>query len=454
MRLPDFLDQDATRSFSTGLYQEHLEETSFLYEQRVGLYHDPEVTWLEIGEFEERLEAHIVGLIVGDKLALDFCKTRAAEGDFGELYATVCVFCRQGQRDLVLAALDQLDPADAGKAGAVADALKYELPDAWFQDFLTLLASGDPKLAPILARAFGYRRLPCGPQLLSAVRHCATPALPGLIWTLGRIAYEPAKGPLLDYLRSEEEPVRAAAAMALARIGEPSVIDYCLGEAPSKSWAILPLGLAGGRATLGPLTELSKKNSTEGIIALGLLGDPVSVPLLISRLEQEEAGAHAAMALQCLTGACLCETVFVPDEVDEDELFESERERVKQGKTLDRGDGRPFGSNITRLSQSQDAWTNWWGANQDRFTPGTRYRNGGKFSPERLVETLTSERTPHRLRQYCCEELAIRYGNDFGLETDMPVRSQIPRLAEATAWSRSGATRFEEAAWYFGGYGT
>jgi uncharacterized protein (TIGR02270 family) len=442
------------RAFLIELYEEHLQEASFLYEQRRALYGNPEITWKKVGEFEERLEAHIDGLVVGDKLAIEVCKTRAAEGDLGELFAAMCVFCHQDQRDLALAALEQLDPADAEKLSAVADAIKYELPDPWFQDFLTLLASGDPKFPPILARAFGCRRFPCGPQLLSAVRHCATSALPELIWTLGRIAYEPAKGPLLDYLRSEEEPVRAAAAIALARIGEPSVIDYCLDEAPSKAWAILPLGLAGGRTALGPLTELSKKNSDAGIVALGLLGDPVSVPFLISRLEQEDTAPPAAMALQCLTGADLYEAVFVPDEVDEDELFESERERVKQGKTLDRGDGRPFGSNVTRLSQNQDAWTNWWGANQDRFITGTRYRNGGTFSPKRLIETLTAERTPRWLRQYCCEELAIRYGNDFGLETDMPVRSQILRLAEASAWSQSGATRFEEAAWYFGGYRT
>ena len=87
-------------------------------------------------------------------------------------------------------------------------------------------------------------------------------------------------------------------------------------------------------------------------------------------------------------------------------------------------------------------------------------RRGVEFEERSLAQHHGEEwrayaaRTPRWLRQYCCEELAIRYGNDFGLETDMPVRSQIPRLAEATAWSRSGATRFEEAAWYFGGYGT
>jgi uncharacterized protein (TIGR02270 family) len=440
----------STRAFYIDLYREHLEEASFLYEQRLALYPNPEVTWKKIGAFEERLEAHIDGLVVGDKLALDICKTHAAEGDFGELFAAMCVFCRQARRDLVLSALEQLDPGDNKKATAVADAFKFEIPDAWLSDFLTLLGSGDPKLAPILGRAFGYRRQQCGPQLMNAMRRCAPAALPGIVWSLGRIAYEPAKGPLLDYLHSEEEPVRSAAAIALARIGEHAVIDYCLGQAAANSWSILPLALAGGHSVLGPLTELSRKKAAECAIALGIIGDPASVPLLISLLEQEDASGPAALALLCITGADLYETVFVPDEMDEGELFDSEREQLKQGKPLDRGDGRPFGSNVTRLSQNPDDWNRWWRTNGTRFVPGVPYRHGGSLSPGRLTEMLAADRTPNVLRRFGCEELAIRYRSDFGLETDMPAVRQIKLLSEAAVWSTS-QVRFQEGAWYFAG---
>src|SRR5260370_5715159 len=117
------------RAFLVELYEEYLEEASFLYEQRLTLLHNPEVTWKKIGEFEERLEAHIDGLVVGDKLALEVCTRHADEGDYGELYTATCVFCRQDQRDSVLAIFDQLDPADTKKTSAVAAALKYELPE-------------------------------------------------------------------------------------------------------------------------------------------------------------------------------------------------------------------------------------------------------------------------------------------------------------------------------------
>jgi hypothetical protein len=67
--------------FSTGIYQEHLEEASFLYEQRLSLFDDPEIIWLDIEDFEERFEAHIDGLVVGEDLALLVCKTQEASGD-------------------------------------------------------------------------------------------------------------------------------------------------------------------------------------------------------------------------------------------------------------------------------------------------------------------------------------------------------------------------------------
>jgi uncharacterized protein (TIGR02270 family) len=442
----------SSRAFLIELYEEYLEEASFLYEQRRTLYKNPAISWTKIGEFEERLEAQIDGLIVGDKLALEVCTRHAAEGDSGELFAATCVFCRQDRRDLVLAIFEQLDPDDPKKAVAMADALKYELPNAWVTDLLLLLASGDPKLAPILARAFAYRRLPCGEQLMRAMKRCARSALPEVVWGLGRVPYEPSRGTLLDYLMNEEEPVRVAAAMSLARMGEPKAIDYCLDRARSHGWPILVLGVAGGPNAVALVTQLAQKRArADCITALGLLGDSTSLPFLISQLEQPDCAAPAATALQCLTGAGLYETVFVPDEVDEDELFESEREQLRQGIKPNRSDGRPFGSTVTRLSQSREAWNKWWQLNEGRFPPGVRYCNGGPASPTRLTEMLSSEKTPHELRGWCLEELATRYGKDFHIELDTPVVCQTSSLMGATKWSCSGV-QFQEGGWYFAGY--
>jgi uncharacterized protein (TIGR02270 family) len=422
------------RAFLIELYGEYLEEASFLYGQRRALLHDPGIPWKRIGEFEERLEAHLDGLVVGGGLALEVCARHAAEGDSGELFAAVCVFCRQDRREMALAALDRLDPGDPEKAGAAADALKYEIPATWVRDMLTLLENGDAKLVPILARAFGYRRVECGPQLLAAAKRCASAALPEVVWALGRLAFQPAAGLLLDYLRSEDEPVRAAAALALTRLGDSSAVAYCLEEARAKSWPILPAALGAGRGSLALFGELAGK-SPESMAALGILGDMAGVPLLISKLADPRVAGTAADALEWLTGAGLHETVFVPDEPEED-----------------RGDGRPFGSKMTRTSRDAGRWDEWWRANAHRFTPGVRYRAGAPLSPARLVEVLACENSPHDLRRYSAEEMATRYGRDSGFEVDTPVARQAAVLSDCSLWSASCRDRFREGEWYYGGY--
>ena len=441
------------KAFLIELYEEYLEEASFLYEQRRTLFHNPEITWKKIGDFEERLEGHIDGLVVGDQLAIEVCKRRVAQGDFGELFAATSVFCRQDKRELVLSLLDELDPGDAEKSCALADALKYELPKAWLPDLLLLLDRGDPKLAPVLARALGYQRIECGPQLLNAMKRCAASTLPDIAWALGRIRYEPAKHSLLDHLTSEEEAVRSVTSVALARMGEQRAIDYWLEQAASQSWAIPPLGIAGGRTALTLLTELATKPGRKDCLtALGLLGDPVNIPLFISCLEDPKAADAAATSLQAITGAAPKESVFIPDEVDEDELFESEREQLKEGKPPTRGDGKPFGSTVTRLSQNPNDWNSWWKENCSRFTPGVPHCNGGPLSSTRLIEMLGAASTPHLLRQYLADELVTRYDHDSGFETDSPVIRQISTLADAAAWSISSRSRFQDGLWYFAGH--
>ena len=112
------------KSYSSELYSVHLEEASFLYEQRLSLLDDPEVTWKDVREFEDRFEAHIEALVVGGEPALEVCRDQSQEGDFGELHAAVRVFCRQNKGNLVADAWQDLDTEDLERTKAICDALK------------------------------------------------------------------------------------------------------------------------------------------------------------------------------------------------------------------------------------------------------------------------------------------------------------------------------------------
>jgi uncharacterized protein (TIGR02270 family) len=441
--------------FATGIYQEHIEEASFLYEQRLTLFDDPEITWKDIEDFEDRFEPHIDGLVVGEDLALEVCKQQAREGDFGELHAAIRVFCRQNQKELVLQILQELDPEDAEKMRAVSDALKHELPGEWHEEFVQMLLEGDQKLISILAKLAGYQRLPAGKELLQALQRNNSDSLSTVIWALGRLREKDARTLLSfkNYLQHEDESVRSATALALLRIGELQTINHCLRSAHSENWPLLPLGLGGGRSTVSDLLKIASKGiaNSDCLITLGLLGDISAMDTLLFNLAHNELAESAATVLNLITGAEIYEEVFIPEEIDEDELFEEELEKFKQGQVPTRPDGQPFGTTITRLSQKPEDWQKWWAENKSRFDLGIRYRNGKPYSPACLLENLESEKSPRQVRQLAYEELVIRYGVDFPFETDMFVAQQKQAIAKYAEWIKANGSRFKEGAWYFAG---
>jgi hypothetical protein len=138
------------RSFQVGIYEEHLEEASFLYEQRRALIKQSDVDWRYIGDFEERLEAHIDALVVGADLAVEVCRRRSDEGDAGELFAAVCVFCRRRGAAILANLLRGLDFSNVERVRSVGDALKYELPDDWRDSSLQAVRQGQGSIAALL----------------------------------------------------------------------------------------------------------------------------------------------------------------------------------------------------------------------------------------------------------------------------------------------------------------
>jgi len=230
--------------FETELYQEHLEEASFLYEQHLTLFDDPEITWLDIEDFEERFEAHIDAIVVGEEPALNVCKTQAMEGGFGELHAAVRVFCRQNRLDFVQECLEVLDPKDRERVQAISDALNHELPAEWKDEFIRILSEGDQKLIPVAAKLIGYRRLSSGKELLHVLQQNNSQAVCNIIWSIGRVCEQYARTLLFNkYLKHEDESVCSATVLALLRIGDPQTLDYCLLSVHSGNWPLLPLGL-------------------------------------------------------------------------------------------------------------------------------------------------------------------------------------------------------------------
>jgi uncharacterized protein (TIGR02270 family) len=442
------------KHFRQSFFSENLEEASFLYEQRLSLVNDPEITWKDLAKFENRFETHIDALVVGQDLALEVCRMQAQDGDFGELHASMRVFCRQNKGDLVAEAWRDLDTEDAERTKAISDALRDECPDDWQESLTQIFLRNYTHLIPVAAPVLGYRRYDAEKALLHALDQAPDPILSDLIWALGRIGGPSAHSALIPLLKHSDQNVRKAAAESLLRFGEIEAVKQSLSYASHEKWPLTAVGLAGGSDAANVLLNRVTQGTADNdcLIALGLLGNLSAVSALYSSLAKEDLARSAATGLYLVTGAELYEEVFIPDKIDEDELFEEELEAYrKEGKVPTKPDGGPFGETVRRLSQNPSDWESWIRENQSRFTSNCRYRLGKPYSTAALLETLLSKTTPYRARQLAIEELKIRYGADFAIEADMPVIVQERILPQIAQWVQTYEARFQPGAWYFAG---
>jgi uncharacterized protein (TIGR02270 family) len=440
------------REFNLELYREHLEEASFLYEQRLDYLHDPEVNWPDLGDWEERFEAHIDALVVGGELALEVCRQQAAAGDAGELHAALHVLCRQDRKDEAFAVLGALDLTDESAIRAAAHALCREAPARW-RDSLLDAFQAEERFTPLLARVIGYRRFPAEAILRSRLGEKPPSGAADVAWALGRIG-TPASVSVLSSLLDDEDPhICESAAIALMRLGDDRPLRRAMLEAHTHSWASRVLAVGGSPRSVSVLLGGLKGQASDAdaVVALGLLGDLAAVTRLLELLDHDELRVPSAVALNTITGAQLYAPVFVPNEVDPDEFSDEEREAFEKDGTLPTRHGQPYGNWERRPLLDQTGWRVWLEENKHRFARQQRWRMGRLHGPAALVECLKSESSPYAVRSATYEELVVRFGLDVPFEVDLPVVQQRRFLNKIEAWVARHSGTFDEGRWYFAG---
>ncbi|WP_341675046.1 hypothetical protein [Niveibacterium sp. SC-1] len=442
-----------SRTFRIGLYLEHLDEASFLYDQCRALRKQADFAWRSLLDFEDRLEAHIDALMIGNTLALEVCSKRVPEAEPGELYAAVSVFCRAGLAQEFSRTLAGLEDAPPARRRALVDALSRELPAAWSGRIGAALAQAAPPLLQILAAIVANRRIPLSREL--AATHCAdSSAATAVARALGRLN-DPEALTALDALAQRPEvAVRREVLTAQLALGSTEAARTANALAPREPWAGRALALSGDGAACAALTSGIEKpdQARSAAISLGLLGDLRGVRPLARLLEDKANAAWAAWGLYLITGAPLFGQEFVPDAVHEDEMNEQERHAWREhGAVPQRGDGRTFGGERSLLSTSGDVWNDWLRANAARFEAGRRYRLGELVTPASTLKTLLEPQMPDEIRQAAADEIRIRYQCELPFESDMPVRQQLRVLRGLSRWTEQHASSFELGRWYFGG---
>jgi hypothetical protein len=271
----------AAADFVRDLYVEHLEEASFLYDQRNYMLESIEMEPHDIAWNEQRCDRHLDALVAGGDLTLATCKERAALGEeSGELYAALRVFCRASRPDLVKATLDDLDTEDAEVMAAARDALKHELPQSWSAQVSQWLDEADEARGAILAVAGAYRKLNVGRAIVLNATGPLTNPVP-FLWALGRLRERTAMLLFQKFLQDGDDEARQAAAIGALRCGDPRVPGVLRDAvARGEAWAAVPLSLIGELSDCADLERMAGTSgpNAEVTLALGLLGHVADSP--------------------------------------------------------------------------------------------------------------------------------------------------------------------------------
>lgn len=439
------------RQFLIGLYNEHLEEAAFLYEQRKALLDDSETKWTRLDEFEGRLEAHLDALLIGGELALTLCRARLKDAEAGELFALVCVICRHQEARLLAEVWRSLDFGDAEKVSAVSDALKLEMPLAWQSACEQAVSRGDDRLLPILAVVCAARRIPLSEPIAGKLLAAPQLITSQIVTALSRLPLKANVAALLDNCdQHAAKSVKAAALLVRLRNGQRATLAACYVAAQTEDWPVLALGLAGDRSAATLLRKRLKSEvvGEDAIYALGMLGDLSSVRALCDCLANEELAELVSWALFWITGAPLFDNEFVAETVDESTLFPTELAAWREhGEAPKRADGKPFGATVYRLSQDASLWHRWLSDHARDFDANVRYRRGSLYSLRSVYDCLLEPSTPHAWRRLAYEELVVRFGCEVPFEADWRVAEQRVALKHIESWVQATEAQFAAGTW-------
>jgi hypothetical protein len=413
------------RSLRISMYEEHLEEASFLYSHRERMLQGSSYDSTTIAELDARHEAHLDGLVLGDDLALALCQERARTEDAGALHGAVSVFCRHGRADLIDALVVEEDDAGEERLRAIEDAMAREAPPDFAPLISTWLVGLPGAKASLFAHAAAVQRMDVqGALVRAALKAKGEHSLP-LLRAVGRLRADGATMLLYKHMQLDEHAPARDGAVAALMLGDPGIASLLAHQAGTAPWAAVALGLAGrdlGMETLSSCLKAEGEVARDALLALGMLGRLSSCGAILDALASKALAPWAAVALYLITGTPL-QDLESEDTANEDED--------------DAAEAWAAGG----LSTSRERWSAHLAALPAVLRDAKSVRGGHPYHPRRTIGLLRSGWLPKQARRYLVDELAIRHRQDIRDLCEIAAPEALRSLADAEArlgWSERG----------------
>ncbi|TQF08729.1 TIGR02270 family protein [Myxococcus llanfairpwllgwyngyllgogerychwyrndrobwllllantysiliogogogochensis] len=398
------------------VWEEHLDEASFRWEQWEQALVAPDATLLATAEREERLLGHLEGL--AEQEALEAVVRPAFDSEeAARVSVATHVLLSQGAVDEVLSRLrgSEVEPRvamcralEVSEVAGLSTALEslLKLGDVDLQARVLETLAGRQGTSPeVLARYFPHDE----PRARIAALHGARP-----------LPEELARRMLPALLASAHPDIRLAAVEAGLTAGLRLAWEACGREARGLTpEAMVLLAIGGGEEDTDFLVGLAKDDEfrPEVVWALGFSGRLAAMDFCAELLNVRGVARLAGEAFSAMTGLQLEGPYALLEEEEPDESEDPEADLTVRPE-----DDLPW-PNVSAVR-------GWWAESRSRFVEGQRYLLGQPFSGVVLMEALES--SSMRRRHVLVRELAIRTRGQHVI----PTRAFTHRQREALARAR------------------
>ena len=309
-----------TATYIPDILEEHVEELAFLWGQRRSALRSPRYTVRAFAHLEDRIAAHLQGVLAVGGEALPLLEATLREGDSQTAFAAGYALLHHGDMTAIGRVLDAFRHAEGPPLGGLRDAL-CNGPAGSLLPQIQALAQSDP-LARAVAAAdvFAFHAdFPVAEQRVRRFLHDEDPAVRAGGWRL--VSYLGMRLDPKAYAAGlrDDPVVRRAALHAAAWCGEPGVLSVgrSLAEHPSPENfdALELLALLGGPEDLPRFSVVARAANLgpSRFYLVGCFGHPALMDAVMAGIRDPNpaTAVAAGAAFTKMTGAEIDSTTVV-----------------------------------------------------------------------------------------------------------------------------------------------
>ncbi len=391
--------------------EEHLDDAAFLWEQWERALSSPVQRPTEIAaHVETRLRANLEGLRIACPEVIDRLLLPALGSiERGRVAAVALVLAEQpGGLQHLLGALRTGGPESDEP---IARALGLATHPGLEAGLVAALDLRDGRTATVVLEALAFRKVDPGPPLLDFLRS-GEPLLKAAALRAAHASRQAVRLSVETACASPHPAVRDAAVRTALRLGLRTGYTSCERlldtdpAAPALLYEVLAMG--GDPAALPRLVAGLERPATrrDALTALGSAGWAEAVPRILECADDPSLSRLAGEAFAAIAGVEI-DGPFLAEEPTDDEPPAFEDDDF-EGTLVD-------GPEADLPAPEPDALRSWWARHGNRLDPAVRLLDGAPWTPERQLEVFLGAAA--RRRGPLALELSVRTRGQWEVET-------------------------------------